>query len=74
MRMIPSARTSSTLDEREIDCLNMAEYLCTEPEKYYSRTDHHYNFYARMKLNCPEKVRQSFKVKIIQAAERACCL
>ncbi len=34
------------LDEREIDCLNMAEYLCTEPEKYYSKTDHHYNFYG----------------------------
>lgn len=25
-------------------------------------------------MNCPKKVRQSFKVKIIQAAERACCL
>ena len=25
-------------------------------------------------LNCPPKVIQSFKVKIIQAAERACCL
>lgn len=34
------------LDARGIDCLNMAEYLCTYPEKYYSKTDHHYNFYG----------------------------
>ena len=34
------------LDARGIDCLNMAEYLCTDPEKYYSKTDHHYNFYG----------------------------
>ena len=24
----------------------MADYLCTNPEKYYSKTDHHYNFYG----------------------------
>ncbi|MFR5640318.1 MAG: hypothetical protein ACLUDF_04425 [Butyricicoccus sp.] len=24
----------------------MAEYLCTDPEKYYSKTDHHYNLYG----------------------------
>ena len=34
------------LDARGIDCLNMAEYLCTDPEKYYSKTDHHYNLYG----------------------------
>ena len=34
------------LDARGIDCLNMADYLCTNPEKYYSKTDHHYNFYG----------------------------
>lgn len=32
------------LDERGIDCLHMGDYLCTDPEKYYSKTDHHYNF------------------------------
>ena len=36
----------AVLDARGIDCLNMAEYLCTDPEKYYSKTDHHYNFYG----------------------------
>ena len=25
-------------------------------------------------LKCPQKVRHYFKVKIVQAAERACCL
>ena len=25
-------------------------------------------------LKCPQKVRQYFEVKIVQAAERACCL
>ena len=34
------------LDARGIDCLNMADYLCTDSEKYYSKTDHHYNFYG----------------------------
>ena len=25
------------LDARGIDCLNMADYLCTDSEKYYSK-------------------------------------
>ena len=34
------------LDARGIDCLHMGDFLCTDPEKYYSKTDHHYNFYG----------------------------
>ena len=34
------------LDARGIDCLNMADYLCTDSEKYYSKTDHATTFYG----------------------------
>ena len=27
-----------------------------------------------LRVKCPQKVRQYFEVKIVQAAERACCL